>query len=86
MRRHPFYLAGELISSDTVSALERLTLQAHQNELVGSILIPLYKDKIYFPITTGWASDNHTFTVGILDVCMDLIRVQAIRQSVPDTK
>lgn len=86
MSRQLFRLAGSPVKSDTLLALQRLSMDAEEHELVGSILIPLYKGKIYFPITTGWAADNHTLTAGILNVCMVLINERAIAQSIPSTK
>ena len=85
MKRETFRLAGDVVKTDTLVALQSLSLQAEGHELVGSILIPLYKGKKYFPITTGWAADNYTFTTGILSVCMVLINEKAIGQSIPLT-
>ncbi len=86
MGRQTFRLASNLVSRDTISALETLAHEARDHILVGSILIPLYKGKRYFPITTGWAADNLTFTTGVLDVCKLLITEKALAQSVLDSK
>ena len=80
--RQHFRLVGDLVTDDTLETFERLAEQARQRLLVGSIIIPLYRGKKYFPITTGWATDNETFTAGILSVCTMLINERAITQSI----
>lgn len=84
MRRGNFQLIGALISRDTLDAHERLAIEARDHILVGSIIIPMYKGKRYYPITTGWAAENYTFTAGVMGVCLQIIEQKAVEQSVPN--
>ena len=84
MTRGSFRLAGKLISPDIHEILNQLVEEAKNDRLVGLIAIPLYRGRRYFPITAGWAAENHTFSVGIMEVSMFLIAERAIKQSVEE--
>lgn len=71
-----------LRSEQTVQLHARLAEEARRGELVGSIVIPLYRrdqgKKQYLIALSGWAAENPTFAAGAMSVCQLLMQEKGL--------
>jgi len=76
-----FRFVGEHHDEDTTELHTKLAKQAEQGDLVGSIVIPFYSkgktSKQYMVATSGWATQNSTFSCGMLLVCLIVLALKA---------
>ena len=74
-----------LPSEQTAQLHARLTEEARRGELVGSIVIPLYRHnhgkKQYLIALSGWAAENPTFAAGAMSVCQLLLQEKGLHDA-----
>lgn len=73
MRRPPYQLVPDHISTDTVECLARLLAMAKRGEIVGLAYAAMYKRKRYIVDTAGEAYRSPTFAAGMTAALTDHI-------------
>lgn len=85
MPSNVFRLAGITPNEDSRALFERLAAEAAQGDLVGSIVISLYKrgrsNKHYYLSLSGWAQHNATFAAGAMSSCQLLMQELALQEA-----
>lgn len=71
MRRPPFSLVSDTISTDTVECLDELLEMARSGEVIGVAYVAMLKRRKYIANTAGEAHRNPTFTRGMIQVLDD---------------
>jgi hypothetical protein len=62
----PFYLVPDLVSHDTVEALELLLSEARRGEVIGIAYVAMLKRRAFIVNSAGEAHRNPTFTRGMI--------------------
>lgn len=85
MSREVFQLAGIRPANDSMELFERLCREAEQGDLVGSIVVAMYRPRAcghrYFLSMTGWASNSPTFAAGAMSACQVLVQELALQEA-----
>lgn len=68
MRRPPFSLIPDTISTDTVECLDELLAMARAGEVIGIAYVAMLKRRKYIVNAAGEAYRNPTFTLGMIQV------------------
>lgn len=72
-----FRLVEVLKDQDTKETLQKLLKESESGDLVGAVVIPMYRRKgraKHFKLcVTGWASENPTLAAGAISACLVLI-------------
>lgn len=71
MRRPPFSLIPDTISTDTVECLDELLRMARSGEVIGVAYVAMLKRRKYIANAAGEAHRNPTFTRGMIQVLDD---------------
>lgn len=73
MRRRPFHLVQNHVSSDTVECLENLLAEAREGKILGAAFCVMYKGREFIADATGEARRNPVFTRGMVAFLDDQI-------------
>ena len=66
MKKRPFQLVPDTISTDTVSCLEALLSEARQGSVIGLAFVAMFKGRTYIVNTAGECHRNRAFTRGMV--------------------
>lgn len=72
-RQPPFSLVSDLLSPETLKALEGLAQDAREGELIGFAYVAMYRRREYTASATGEARRNPTFARGMLAALDDYL-------------
>lgn len=79
MRRRPFHLVQDGLSSETVAALEQMLDEARSSELIGVAYVAMYRRREYTSGATGECRRSPTFSRGMVRALDDFLAAMITR-------